>query len=254
VTAGLKPFFVSTLGAALELGIGRPQDLMVHVTTEVLSTHLPRPLWARLFTASLGSPRLDATVIVDTLGIANIVEHLPAPLMWACLRDLGVRSLGGAPAGLLAAPPIAHAPAPAPAQVVSPPPPAASPAAPPPAAVGPAIPTPMPAPTPAPAPSPSLDDDPPSPGRPRGVTRPPFRQAPTGIGRTGSPVAARRPQAAAAPASTASRSTDVDPPTDVKAEGWKPGDSLGIDEDEQLVDWAASEETVTSGPDYERKR
>ena len=56
----IKAFFVDALGGALDLGIGTPEDVLRHVTPDVLAQHLPRPLWARLLTACLGAPRVDA--------------------------------------------------------------------------------------------------------------------------------------------------------------------------------------------------
>lgn len=90
----MKRFFVDALSSALSLGIASPDDLLRHVTTEVLSHHLPRPLWARLLTASLGAGRVDASTVVDTVGIPNLCEHMPSDLMWICLADIGSRALG----------------------------------------------------------------------------------------------------------------------------------------------------------------
>ena len=47
----IKAFFTDALGQALELGIGTPDDVLRHVTPDVLAAYLPKPLWARLFTA-----------------------------------------------------------------------------------------------------------------------------------------------------------------------------------------------------------
>src|SRR5690242_21743014 len=89
----MKEFLVSALGAALELGIGTADDVLKYVTPDVLSVHLPRPLWARLITACLGAPRVDATLIVETIGVPNLVEHVPSTIIWACIADIAARSL-----------------------------------------------------------------------------------------------------------------------------------------------------------------
>ncbi len=88
-------FFVDAFSSALERGIATPADLLRHFTPEVLSIHLPRHLWARLLTACLGAPRVDATTIVDTVGVGNLCEHMPKPLLWTCLADLAAAALGG---------------------------------------------------------------------------------------------------------------------------------------------------------------
>lgn len=90
-----KAFLVDALSSALDLGLATPEDVVRHVTPDVLAAHLPRPLWARLLTACVGAPRVDAVLIVETLGVANLVEHLPPPIMWGCLAEVGARALGG---------------------------------------------------------------------------------------------------------------------------------------------------------------
>ena len=90
----LKPFLVDALGSALELGLGTADDVLRHVTPDVLAQHLPRPLWARLLTACLGAPRVDAQLVIETVGIANLCEHAPTAILWACVSDLAARALG----------------------------------------------------------------------------------------------------------------------------------------------------------------
>src|SRR5438477_5954670 len=91
----LKGFFVDALSSALDLGVGKPEDLLKHVTPDVLAAHLPRPLWARLLTACVGAPRVDAQLVVETIGVPNLCEHVPAPIIWACIAELASRALGG---------------------------------------------------------------------------------------------------------------------------------------------------------------
>ena len=78
----VKTFCVDALQSALDLGLAMPEDVLRHVTPDVLSVHLPRPLWARLLTAALGAPKVDATLVVETVGVANLVEHIPSALIW----------------------------------------------------------------------------------------------------------------------------------------------------------------------------
>ncbi|HEX8108337.1 MAG TPA: hypothetical protein VF516_11450, partial [Kofleriaceae bacterium] len=91
----IKAFFVAALSSALDLGIAVPDDVLRHVTPDVLAAHLPRPLWARLLTACVGAPRVDAQLVVETIGVPNLCEHVPAPIIWACIEELALRALGG---------------------------------------------------------------------------------------------------------------------------------------------------------------
>ena len=91
----LKAFFVATLQSALDLGIAIPDDVIRHVTPDVLAANLPRPLWARLLTACVGAPQVDAQLVVETIGVPNLCEHVPAQIIWACIEELAERSLGG---------------------------------------------------------------------------------------------------------------------------------------------------------------
>src|SRR5262245_15740092 len=98
-------FMVTALSSALELGIGTADDVLVHVTPDVLAQHLPRPLWARLITACLGAPKVNAQLVVDTIGITNLCEHMPQPIMWSILADIGLRALGKSSGAVVAAVP-----------------------------------------------------------------------------------------------------------------------------------------------------
>jgi hypothetical protein len=266
----LKAFFVATLSSALDLGIAIPDDVIRHVTPDVLATHLPRPLWARLFTACLGAPRVDAQLVVETIGVPNLCEHVPAQILWDCIQELAHRSLGGVVvAGPVAVPSSRPYAAPVsvsrPIPLATPPPPPAEPriAAHPPAAVGPSIPLPGTA---------GGDAEADAAGRSRVPPSQRFRQSNTGIGRLASPPSsARRPQAQATPPSTPvaaepspERSaglprvkrgqTEADFEIETYVGGkddWK--NALAV-EDEQLVDWAATDETVTNGDEIGRKR
>jgi hypothetical protein len=260
----LKGFFVATLSSALDLGIASADDVLRHVTPDVLAAHLPRPLWARLLTASLGAARVDAQLVVETVGVPNLCEHVPAQIIWSCIDELGQRALGGVVIATPAAAPISRPNAAAsisrPIPLATPPPPATEPrvAATAPAAVGPSIPLPGIAGTDAEA----------DPARARQPPGQRFRQSSTGIGRLATSTSARRPQAQAAPPpptppiavepAAAPRvkrgQTDADFDLETFVGGKDDWKNVLAVEDEQLVDWSASEETVAGADELGRKR
>ncbi|HLL21781.1 MAG TPA: hypothetical protein VK427_06605 [Kofleriaceae bacterium] len=277
----LKAFLVASLQSALDLAIATPEDILKYVTTDVLATYVPRPLWARLLAATLGAPRVDARLVIETIGVANLCEHVPAQLIWACLAEVGNRSLGRsydeAPVLLRPLPALASQPLTAPPpDVIERPNPFATP----PASFGPSIPT--PAVTPVGSGTQSLSDivaeleaeegtrdqpaAPPTPSRVRTPTQQRFRQSQTGIGRLAAapatPVPAapstRRPQAAASPGGRARRGeTEAEGEEEAETsvgrdEEWRA--SLAVEED-QLVEWQTSDETIATSDDTNpRKR
>jgi hypothetical protein len=283
----LKGFFVTALSSALELEVATPDDVLRHVTPDILSIHLPRPLWARLLTACLGAPRVDAQLVVETIGVPNLCEHVPQPIMWACLQEIGRRAIGaeGESDGVV----VVHdrkAPsqpliAPSPPPVVATGTPVATPVIAAPALPAPTIPRPTTA-------NPlgdlvseleseqerdrlggSSSSSSSSPSRARTPTSQRFRQSQTGIGRLAptSLTSPRRPQAAAPSGSLPSvlggRSSNKTPPPPAEPETFEVVTEMGKDdwknalavEDEQLVDWQAADETITTADDFTgRKR
>jgi len=276
----IKSFFVASLSQALELGLATCEDVLRHVTPDVLAHHLPRPLWARVLTACVGAPRVDAQLVVETIGVPNLCEHIPQTIIWGCLLEIGARALGNAPLAQPRVMPLAVAPPPPEVH------PVASAAAPAPA--GPSIPEPrlqslfaeLEAEATPPPPSPS--------GRSRTPTGQRFQKTNTGIGRLAA-TNARRPMASApapAPAPTTTPATAIieagteksrtlggvpaaggipsivrrgqtEAEYEVETEiDWKNREPIAVD-DEQLVDWSAAEETQTTQSntdDYTRKR
>ena len=274
----MKSFFVAALSSAFEQGIATSDDVLRHVTPDLLAQHLPRPLWARLLTACVGAPKVDAQLVVETIGVPNLCEHVPGAVIWACIADVAARSLGGAVpsarpgpkplAASTAAGPIVgtettqiaeiaetkRAPA-KPLSISSPPPSEAKPTPAPPTNVGPSIPSPA-------AIAIGLADvvaelaaESSPPARARPPTGPRFRQTNTNIGRLAA-TNQRRPQASVPTPAPVDPATDrprvrrgeteieVEIETDVGTkDDWR--NALAV-EDEQLVDWSSSEETVTS--------
>lgn len=263
----IKSFFVDALSSALELGIGKPEDVTRHCTPDVLAQSLPRPLWARLITACLGAPKVDAQLVVETIGVPNLCEHVPSHVIWACIADIAAQSLGkpieaAKPVAAAATSTSATKPIPAPpARVIAPPPEAvviaptavaASGAAVP---IGPAIP-------PVAAISDvitELEQD----DKPSRTRTPPqrFRQSATGVGGIGRiGQAARRPQASApapvvpAPVATPARTrrtpTEAEHETETAIEsGWGANKEIAVD-DSQLVDWSTDTQNTNTDDDF----
>jgi hypothetical protein len=258
----IKAFFVDALSAALELNIGTPDDVLRHVTPDVLAHSLPRPLWARLLTACIGAPRIDAQLVVETIGMANLCEHVPASILWGCIAELGARSLGQE----VAAPPHALRTTASGRAILAPPPDisnaptATGPAV----AIGPSMSSPLPTPS---ASQPladvltELEQTDEARLRPRSPTAQRFRQSSTSVGARASLTSSRRPQAVAPPAPTTlprptgrrgtEVSTEPESPTSVEGDNWASRE-IAVD-DSQLVEWqtdVGSASAITGDEDF----
>jgi len=104
--ADIQRFFVDAIGGALEHGLAVPDDVLKHVTPDVLAAHLPRSLWAKLLGACLAAPRVDSRLVVDTIGIVDLCANVPGGILWNIVQDVAMRALGR---GLVSAPPPALA-------------------------------------------------------------------------------------------------------------------------------------------------
>lgn len=249
----IKAFFVDALQSALDLKIGTPADVLRRVTPDVLAAHLPRPLWARLLAACLGAPRVDAQLVVETIGIPNFAEHIPSSIIWTVIADIANRALGK---GLISSPPDINKDAPT--ATAAPVTQASSSGS---------------QPTPA-APIENvlseLEQDDSASRSPSGRPRPPtgtrFRQSNTSGVRAGLGSNTRRPQAAATPAPTSlprplaggtgsskRGGTDIEPEpaTSVETSDWG-AKEIAVD-DSQLVDWqtdVGSANPITGDDDF----
>lgn len=240
----LKPFLVDALGSALELQLGTADDVLRHVTPDVLAQHLPRPLWARLLTACLGAPKVDAQLVVETVGIANLCEHVPTSILWACLSDIAARALGkpvaaakAAEAGVTPAGgvPIAAGRQPSSRVPLAPPPPEAPRPRATAAAAGPSGPA-------IPPVGAEADDE-----RPTRTSPQRFRQTSSGIARLGA-SSARRPQAQAAPVAAAPAPAAIGSSRRGSTEVSSQDIDIAVD-DSQLVDWS-TETTEARDDDF----
>jgi hypothetical protein len=109
-----RRFLREVMSRGLDLAVVTPEDVLGHVTPEVLAHHMPIALKARLLQASLSAERMTPDLVVQVVGVDALAEHVPMPILWACVRACAVRQLQGqpdAPAGT--SPSIAAIPAPA---------------------------------------------------------------------------------------------------------------------------------------------
>ena len=75
------------LEEGLRLGVLEPADLLGHMTPSVLATDLPPAVVASLLQAGLSGGGFNADVVISTLGVPTLAEHLPHSVIWACVSQ-----------------------------------------------------------------------------------------------------------------------------------------------------------------------
>lgn len=92
-----RRFLYEIIGMGLELETVSPDDVLRHITPEVLAHHLPVALKAKLLHASLNAERMTPALVVESIGVEGLVEHSPMPALWAVVRSAVERQLGSLP-------------------------------------------------------------------------------------------------------------------------------------------------------------
>src|SRR5512135_2763793 len=82
-----RKWLALALEEGLRTGVIEPHDILRHATTAVLATDLPPALVAKVLQAGIEGGGFDAHVVVETLGPEAIAEHVPLPVVWACIHE-----------------------------------------------------------------------------------------------------------------------------------------------------------------------
>jgi hypothetical protein len=82
-------WFTQVLVAALEEGIAGPQEILGHVTPEIMAASLPAPVLSELLTRSLTTGAMRADHVVSVLPPDLLAEHIPHPVLWGCIAEAG---------------------------------------------------------------------------------------------------------------------------------------------------------------------
>jgi len=82
-----RRWMAALLEEGLRLGVLEPEDLLRHATPSVLATDLPPALVASVLQAGMKTGIFTPGVVVETLGPAQLAEHVPLPVLWACVEE-----------------------------------------------------------------------------------------------------------------------------------------------------------------------
>jgi hypothetical protein len=92
-----RRFLREVMSRGLDLAVVTAEDVLGHVTPDVLAHHMPIALKARLLQASLSAERMTPDLVVQVVGVDALAEHVPMPILWACVRACAARQLQGQP-------------------------------------------------------------------------------------------------------------------------------------------------------------
>jgi hypothetical protein len=96
------------LRRALHVGLGElvlsADDLLRFATPQVLATHLPIELKAKLLSQALRADAMNPPLVVEALGVEGLAAHLPMAVIWRALEAAGARAVAADPASKVSAP------------------------------------------------------------------------------------------------------------------------------------------------------
>ncbi len=94
ITKGQRKFLLRAIATGSGCGIVSSADILVFATPEVLAAELPAKEKGKLLAAGLGNKKMGPDFMVDTIGIATLVEHLRIQVLWAIVNAAGARLAG----------------------------------------------------------------------------------------------------------------------------------------------------------------
>ena len=88
VNGDVQTFLSQAVKSGIETDQLSSDALLQHATPSVLAANLPTELAASLLQASLEAGSMSPDLIIETLGVDALAEHLPAKALWACVCEV----------------------------------------------------------------------------------------------------------------------------------------------------------------------
>ena len=92
-----RRFLSTAISSALDFEVLSPDGVIEHISMDVLAHHLPAILLERLLFASIEAESMNARLVLDTLGVTTLAEHVPDHILWQCVAAAAEQSLGRSP-------------------------------------------------------------------------------------------------------------------------------------------------------------
>jgi hypothetical protein len=80
------------LAAALDNDIMTPEDVLHHVSPEILAAHLPPDVMSNVLASSLKAGVMTAEVILQTAGPDVLSRYIPPNILWSSIQAASRRA------------------------------------------------------------------------------------------------------------------------------------------------------------------
>jgi hypothetical protein len=98
-----REFVRRALDRGLDTAVLTAEQLLEHVTPEILAEHLPTPLKAKLLTEALRAGVMNPKLVVEVVTVKELAAHVPIGTLWACAAQAGEKAVAGQVVGAVAA-------------------------------------------------------------------------------------------------------------------------------------------------------
>ena len=85
-------WFSHILDSGLTENIFGPDDVLGHVTTEIMANHLPPEVMSKVLQSSLAAGAMTPDRVLETLTPEVLAEHIPLPVLWKCVAEAAEKS------------------------------------------------------------------------------------------------------------------------------------------------------------------
>lgn len=92
MTTNRVSWYAELVQAGLDTKIVTEADVLAHATPAVLIKALPRDVLANVFERALTTGAMSPAELVRTASTAALAEHVPEPVLWACLLAAAERA------------------------------------------------------------------------------------------------------------------------------------------------------------------
>jgi hypothetical protein len=87
-----RRWFASIIQTGLDEHIFGPDEVLQHVTPDVMAHHLPPPVLGAVLESSLAAGAMTADRVLETLTAEVLAQHIPHDVLWKCVAEAALRA------------------------------------------------------------------------------------------------------------------------------------------------------------------